>query len=134
MTIDIGALEKLAQAATPGPWTVDTECLEQRSRLYVAKGCEGNLRGRILEVFKNCLVREPQRMTNAKFIAAANPDAILSLIAEVRALRSTNADLLGACRTAVMALAHATKDNPGCLSAYEKVSEAIDAVRAKEKA
>jgi hypothetical protein len=85
--IDIDALEALAKAATPGPWTVDEECLTDRGCLYVAKGKPGDLRGRVLEVFKNCLVRDAQRASNADFIAAANPDAILVLIAEVRALR-----------------------------------------------
>lgn len=85
--VDIEELERLAKAATPGPWAVDEECLERHERLYVAKGSEGNLLGRILEVFENCLVRGKQRVANAEYIAAANPAAILELVAEVRQLR-----------------------------------------------
>lgn len=86
--IDIENLEALAKTATPGPWTVDEECLAERDRLYVAKGKPGNLRGRILEVFANCLVRHAGRADNAKFIAAANPKAILEMAAEIRRLRT----------------------------------------------
>jgi hypothetical protein len=97
MTIDLEKLETLAKAATPGPWAVDEECLADRGRLYVAKGSPGNLRGRILEVFMNCLVRDEGRARNAAIIAAANPAAILELCAEVRRLRESVDKLLAHC-------------------------------------
>ncbi|AJY40198.1 ead/Ea22-like family protein [Burkholderia humptydooensis] len=75
--IDVKKLRELAQKATPGPWAVDTECLDGHGRLYVSKGRSDYLLGRILEVFQNCLVRSKQRMANAEYIAAANPATIL---------------------------------------------------------
>jgi hypothetical protein len=92
--IDIEEIETLARLATPGPWSVDSESVDKFDRLYVAKGIAGDLQGRILEVFANCLVTsDEERYVNAAFTAAANPATILALIAEVRALRDESARL-----------------------------------------
>lgn len=87
--IDIDEIETLARLATPGPWAIDSDSVNKYDRLYVAKGSTGDLQGRVLEVFANCLVTsDEERYVNAAFIAAANPATILALIAEVRALRA----------------------------------------------
>ncbi|KVN17969.1 MULTISPECIES: ead/Ea22-like family protein [unclassified Burkholderia] len=90
--IDMKKLRELAQKATPGPWTVDTECLDGHGRLYVSKGQPDNLLGRILEVFQNCLVRSKQRMANAEYIAAANPATILAICTRLEAAEKDAAE------------------------------------------
>lgn len=73
---NIDELERLAKAATPGPWcdrgfgSIQPEIGGSLVAVTVTKG--------------GCL---PGYVENAAFIAAANPAAILALIAEVRALR-----------------------------------------------
>jgi hypothetical protein len=61
-------LERLAKAATDGPWSVD-ERLEPEC-----------VRGR----YDDIIVMETERLSDAAFIAAANPAAILELIAAAR--------------------------------------------------
>lgn len=83
--IDVKKLRELAKKVTPGPWAVDTECLDGHGRLYVSKGSSNYLLGRILEVFQNCLVRSEQRMANAEYIAAVDPQTILALLDRLEA-------------------------------------------------
>jgi hypothetical protein len=73
---NLDELERLAKAATPGPWcdrgfgSIQPESGGSLVAVTVTKG--------------GCL---PDYVENSAFIAAANPAAILALIAEVRALR-----------------------------------------------
>lgn len=91
--LDLEKLERLAKAATPGPWAVDDESTQDFGRLYVAKGRTGKLLGRIAEVFENCLVRDKaERESNAQFIAAAR-NALPALIARIRELEQDAARL-----------------------------------------
>lgn len=69
--LDLDALEALAKAASPGPWRlmhgdVFTACDVDDDALYIAGDAFG---------------------PNATYIAAASPDVVLALIAEVRRLR-----------------------------------------------
>jgi hypothetical protein len=76
MTINLDELERLAKAATPGPWcdrgfgSIQPESGGSLVAVTVTKG--------------GCL---PDYVENSALIAAANPTAILELVAEVRALR-----------------------------------------------
>lgn len=87
MGIDLTKLKELAERATPGPWTLyvpenyqgpeelpgyGVECAEGRAIIWGA-----------LEPETGC-----QFDRDAEFIAAANPQAILGLIAEVERLRN----------------------------------------------
>lgn len=74
MTIDIDKLEALAKAATPGPW-----CAGRWADIEDSNGVD------LLAVSIDipCF----NRMNDADFVAAANPVTILTLVAEVRALR-----------------------------------------------
>jgi len=73
---DIDELERLAEAATPGPWCdrgfggIQPESGGSLVAVTVTKG--------------GCL---PDYVENSAYIAAANPTAILELVAEVRRLR-----------------------------------------------
>ncbi len=68
--IDLDELERLAKAATPGPW--------HSTRL-------GDVSP---EDEHDPLICEPMSDADAAFIASANPSTILALITEVRALRA----------------------------------------------
>ena len=74
---DIDELERLAEAATPGPWCdrgfggIQPESGGSLVAVTVTKG--------------GCL---PDYVENSAYIAAANPTAILELVAEVRRLQT----------------------------------------------
>ncbi len=92
MIVDIEKLEALAKAATPGPWersegnevSVSYEgdeaycCWEEAGPAQVAGGTE-------------------QSRADADFIAAANPAAVLELIAEIEVLRKSRTDWQAEC-------------------------------------
>lgn len=83
----LSELKAAAMDATPGPWIVGAEDRMENGNLYGIyvsnpgdDGCED---GRILECFSNCLVTtDADVRANAEFIAAANPAAVLELLAE----------------------------------------------------
>ena len=64
-------LERLARAATEGPWSVD-ERLEPEC-----------VRGR----YDDIVVMETERLSDAAFIAAANPATVLALLSANREMR-----------------------------------------------
>ncbi|MFM0044102.1 hypothetical protein [Paraburkholderia sediminicola] len=73
MTIKLDELERLAKAATPGEWS--------NTFAHIIGGPNRRL---IADLFGD----EQIDHDNAAYIAAANPAAILALVAEVRALRA----------------------------------------------
>ncbi|KAM9863123.1 hypothetical protein ACI1US_01008 [Leucobacter sp. BZR 635] len=74
---DLGKLEELAKAATPGPWEQYTT-LQADSHVTAGGG-----------LLTGTLVCGPTyHKGNAEFIAAANPAAMLALIADHRAARA----------------------------------------------
>ena len=73
-------LERLARAATEGPWSVD-ERLEPEC-----------VRGR----YDDIVVMETERLSDAAFIAAANPATILDLLAANRKMREAIERLMDA--------------------------------------
>lgn len=85
MTIDLDNLEKLAKAATPGPWKAQfpnpTSVLTPK--VLTADG------GILLET-----MHYGRMNADAAFVAAANPKAILELIAEVRNAQLRDAERL----------------------------------------
>jgi hypothetical protein len=111
MTINLDELERLAKAAAPGPWcdrgfgSIQPESGGSLVAVTVTKG--------------GCL---PDYVENSAYIAAANPAAILELIADVRRLRN-----LLACRPAL---------NSGLIEAYRQWTAVVydsEAARAKGK-
>ena len=73
---DYSELKRLAEAATPGPWAYDG------SYVCPARTEDGTTYVELWRSIADC--HQPE---NTKFIAAANPVAVLSLIAEVESLR-----------------------------------------------
>lgn len=73
---DYSELKKLAEAATLGPWAYDG------SYVCPARTEDGTTYVELWRSIADC--HQPE---NTKFIAAANPAAVLALIAEVEALR-----------------------------------------------
>ncbi|MBE6442007.1 MAG: hypothetical protein E7022_06700 [Desulfovibrio desulfuricans] len=75
-------LEAKAKGATPGPWETD-----YRQRYVFAENgvnvCEIRGYGDLIHMVPECEVIEQMR-SNGTYIAAANPAAILELIAELR--------------------------------------------------
>ncbi len=75
MTVDIEKLEALAKAATPGPW----ECREAEGAAAIC-----HERGWVADDFSE------QTIIDTRYIAAANPAAVMELIAEVERLRDSH--------------------------------------------
>ncbi len=74
---DHSELKRLAEAATPGPWAYDG------SYVCPARTEDGTTYVELWRSIADC--HQPE---NTKFIAAANPAAVLVLIAEVEGLRA----------------------------------------------
>jgi hypothetical protein len=85
---DVGELERLARAATPGPWHV------QGVGIGGIEDTAGNVIAQAQQ-FKPVRNRDDlnDRIQNAAFIAAANPATVLALIAHLRAVEARNVDL-----------------------------------------
>ncbi|MGP5106655.1 ead/Ea22-like family protein [Pseudomonas helleri] len=92
-------LTALAKAATPGPWTIDGDYINEYGHVlhsYITNGRKGG--GRIASTFVNCLVKtNEQCRANAAFIAKANPAAILALIAENERLSAEEQEAADLC-------------------------------------
>ena len=74
---DYSELKRLAEAATPGPWAYDG------SYVCPDRTEDGTTYVELWRSIADC--HQPE---NTKFIAAANPAAVLALIAEVEGLRA----------------------------------------------
>lgn len=89
MTIDLDALEKLADEATPGPWIVQDGCSWRRIGTRHGDGdvlCPTNHhRDNHPDLTAG---RGHDTYANLNFIAAANPATIKALIAELKDARS----------------------------------------------
>lgn len=85
MTIDLDALEKLADEATPGPWKVDRSYPNRLPGGISQDGTEG--RAAITRFNAFAKPTQPFAERNAAFIAAANPATIKALIAELKEAR-----------------------------------------------
>lgn len=84
---DYNELQRLAEAATGGRWVTDGEYVNEHGNVLYAYVTHEDS-GVIAEAVANCLVKtDEQCRANAAFIAAANPVAVLELIAENEALR-----------------------------------------------
>lgn len=99
---DYSELKRLADAATPGPWTVHSEDVSDKSaaraefeyqlahtepflgRMFMLNG------GGKCPAMTGC---GPTSEANAEFIAAANPATVLDMISRLTALEAENAKL-----------------------------------------
>lgn len=105
--LDLDALERAAAAATPGPWQnawkVDTH--SEHMIWTLAPGYEGADADIVA-----CTWFDGPRMSmleaDADFVCAANPAAILTLIARLRAAEAEAGRLLAACEEAHAVLYH----------------------------
>lgn len=90
MTPDLKELERLARAATPGPWTYDGDTWE-----LSAPSREGKVEIASIETgWKEPM--ESEQQANIAYILAANPAAILSLIAELTRPETTLVSIMRA--------------------------------------
>lgn len=84
--IDLDGLEKLAKAATPGPWTWD-ELMTPFYNDPEGRSCGGEATG-VAEIVQDgrddAVVIERAGLCDAAYIAAANPATVLALIALAR--------------------------------------------------
>jgi hypothetical protein len=83
---DLDRLEQLARAATPGPWQVDRVNHDGCARV-----CDGTCLGSHADcdaiVTADGFDHLGANDSNPDYIAAASPDVVLSLLAELRKLR-----------------------------------------------
>lgn len=85
MTIDTAKLRALAEAATPGPWSVghdDKECASTL-RAQPVLATTGKPQGRPVDV----IIPFGRAHSDAAFIAAANPQTVIALLDEIERLR-----------------------------------------------
>lgn len=80
---EIAALRKLAEAATPGPWTIDTYAEEWAQMRDVSLWAEGDVFLANIGT-PECVVHDGG-LANGRYIATANPQTILALLAELDA-------------------------------------------------
>ena len=90
MTPDLKELERLARAATPGPWTYDGETWE-----LSAPSRKGKVEIATIETGWTEPM-ESEQQANIAYILAANPAAILSLIAELTRPETTLVSIMRA--------------------------------------
>lgn len=93
--IDLNELERLALAATPGPWRCD-----RKAAVYCDRGRDWRdpevARTRtypednknVISVHFMTVGKLEREIDNAMFIAAAHPDVVLALIARIRELEA----------------------------------------------
>lgn len=101
MTIDLDELERLAKAATPGPWRWWTSCSFRRLSSD-ATGLDGDVLHAVTHVDGVADVIGTE--ATKEFIAAANPSTVLAL---VERLREAENALRGAASFVQLALRHA---------------------------
>lgn len=80
----IDELERLALAATPGPWAVDALQIGARFNIELPDGSEAIAMSQQLAGDR----LGEKRGANAAFIAAANPQTVLALINQLRAAKA----------------------------------------------
>jgi hypothetical protein len=124
VTLDIDKLEALARAATPGPWREGQ--VEVWNVFVPGHGSLGPER---------VLLRMNQHFEkfrdDATFIAAANPDVVLDLLAEHRRLQRIS----GAAAALRALLASGTPlSGAGALAVCDVLCEAVDAARRERAA
>lgn len=94
--LDIDALERLARAATPGPWEHYRNKLRPNFGGMINEVQPSTARSREAIVqwsgFDNGHRSEKKHAANAAFIAAANPQTMLALCAALRAERAKVAE------------------------------------------
>jgi hypothetical protein len=103
---DIQKLKSLAEAATPGPWTVSEEHESASFQGYVVGDPDG-----WIAIFGTT----NQDADNADYVAASNPAAVLELVAEIERLREANKTV--ECRFGVSE--DTLKTIRGCLASAE---------------
>lgn len=93
MTTDIAALRALAAAATPGPWKTVQNPMRSDGLFVMIDAPQEYYEG-VSDINGNRMPRLPDAVVpcqvdhdSARYIAAANPAAILSLLAELEAAR-----------------------------------------------
>lgn len=114
MTPDLDELERLAKAATPGPWEVYSEPDVGMPSTLMALRPSGD---RVIKFFRDPL--EPLSREDLDFAAAANPATMLALIARIRELEAREASIEGALTKA-------------SLIDSERISDALHVIRSLE--
>lgn len=86
MSVDIERLKQLAQAASPGPWTITEHAPEFdfEASYSIAIGEDDDA---ICD--QSYYPSAPNRIEDARFIAAANPATVLELITELERCRES---------------------------------------------
>lgn len=131
--IDLDHLEALAKAATPGPYEVQTHYGEERlvdemtDHTFSCVRQEGGSFEDDIAHFHSEDCPGIDDEANARYFAALDPESILALIAEVRALRRQSLELLGV----VIDVEQGGGFDDACLATIKRV---MNILAGKEKA
>lgn len=89
---DLDALERLAKAATPGEWRVLTDYVAGRERWEPVAYCGTS------HIWSDGPLVCDDGRADAAFIAAANPETVLALLARLKEVERRNGELATALR------------------------------------
>lgn len=120
MSVDIERLESLAKAATPGPWSHDGS--------YV---CPARIEGGTTYVETWSSVADCYQPENTKFIAAANPAAVLELIDRNKRLKAGAADTWEIAQSRARIIDQLKAENAGLKTGYEAYERVNAELRAE---
>lgn len=100
MTIDLDELERLAKAATPGPWHAFSQ--QKPWEIYDCRWAVGSGHMHALAVLDAPQTSAALRVkADAQHIAAANPETVLALVERVRELEQGLKVIRDECHAAV---------------------------------
>jgi hypothetical protein len=85
-SIDIESLEQKARAASPGPWVDHADGMEFGSSDRSTNPGVDTADGQVVCWWGTGLCGIPQK-PDAEFIASANPETVLTMVAEIKSLR-----------------------------------------------
>jgi len=129
---DHAELARLAEAATPGPWVADVSSAKSYASVRVVNGPATRTGKATILRLQTALnsQRAEEALADAAFIAAANPAAVLALIAVVAALRGERDEW----RKALSNAQNADAENDALLraratEAERKLAEAVGLLR-----
>lgn len=96
---ELAALETAAKATTPGPWRTEGYSILRYSDGIASAQSNGSpeICNVLLDGDYDPKTRHERALHNAAFIAAANPAAVLDLIAELRQARAERDWIAGHC-------------------------------------
>ncbi|HBO7092379.1 TPA: ead/Ea22-like family protein [Pseudomonas aeruginosa] len=117
---DHAELRRVAEAATPGPWSCNRHWAIVGGPIL--EFTNGAAQQQIAMACGQSWMRDDELRNNAEFIAAANPKTVLALLDEIDRLKAENEALRGALQAVVDDPTWRSNDN----TLWPKIIKAMD--------